>query len=339
MRAVPRLGMPLLLVCSAGCGASVAAPATVEEPRPLLVTLERLGVASTEEPALDPAIETEARESVAARVRQRKAQSHGALPPVNREEAATPDSWPGVIVQNDTPHGLVVWFSGACPRTIALAPGAHFDGEVCEGTYDIAAELSSDDYLPFVGEENELEPGYSYSLTFYVVAAPSNPGHPPTEVNHSAKHARTNRVAGIGDRECRRLRWPRAQLVTTRSKLSGETLSASKHHQARSPRVRFGAWPIKSTSPNGSARRQPHDGEARHVATSTRLSLERIRFLWPVVRSSIEATRLRCRSNGKDTPCTFRRTTIPPARIHYLLSSTGARRTAICFSVSFSETT
>ena len=161
-----------VLALATGCGAQVAPPATAETPRPLMVTLERMGVSQAEESSLEPSIEVEARESVAAGVRQRAAQNHGALPPVNREEAATPDSWPGIIVQNDTPHGLVVWFSGACPRTVALAPGAHFDGEVCEGTYDIAAELSSDDYLPFVGEENILEPGYSYSLTFYVVAAP-----------------------------------------------------------------------------------------------------------------------------------------------------------------------
>ena len=162
--------MPVALAL--GCGGVPSQVATAPQPEPLQVTLERIGHESPDEATLDAALVDEAAESVAAGVRRRQERDHGALPPVSREEAAAPDGWPGVIVQNDTPHGLVVWFAGSCPRTIALAPGASFDGEICEGRYDIAAELSSEDYLPFVGEENELESGYSYSLTFYVVAAP-----------------------------------------------------------------------------------------------------------------------------------------------------------------------
>ncbi len=156
------------LAILAGCGGAAEIVRTPSEAAPLVVHLER--IESTTE--LERALREEAREVVEADVESRRAARHGELPDVDRSEAETPDAWPGLAVRNDTPHGLVVWFAGPCPRTVAIPPGGAFEGEVCEGTYDIAAELASEDYVPFVGEENALENGYAYSLTFYVLARP-----------------------------------------------------------------------------------------------------------------------------------------------------------------------
>ncbi|MEM9192614.1 MAG: hypothetical protein AAGF12_25795 [Myxococcota bacterium] len=109
---------------------------------------------------------------VAQHVRQRQEDDHGELPPVERLGELEEESWPLVSVVNDTPHRLMVWFAGPCPRTVALEPRGEYAAEFCEGNYEIAAELSANDFLPFVGDGDELENGFGYSLTFYVVAEP-----------------------------------------------------------------------------------------------------------------------------------------------------------------------
>jgi hypothetical protein len=156
------------------CGGS---PPSTSPPEPLIVTIEE--ITETEQDALD---REEAR-ILSDRVSERRAGEHGALPPVEQSGEASPDAWPVVLVKNDTPHGLVVWFSGPCPRTVALLPGAEHIAEFCEGNYEIAAELAADDYLPFVNEGDALDNGYLYGLSFYIVAEPRN---------------RTRRVRGRG---------------------------------------------------------------------------------------------------------------------------------------------
>jgi hypothetical protein len=164
------------MVCAA-CGATpapVVAPTITacggtpvrEELPPLVVEIEEV---TGEE--VDPLVRREIR-LVGVDVAERRQREHGALPQVERTGEVAPDAWPMVTVKNDTPHGLVVWFAGPCPRTVALLPGAEHAVEFCEGRYDIAAELSADGFLPFVGEGDELQNGYGYRVSFYVIAEP-----------------------------------------------------------------------------------------------------------------------------------------------------------------------
>lgn len=174
----------LLLVASlasllwGGCAAAIDGPQQdlvestgsedTEATLPLQMRVSPLGIVDP----LDQELLEAARDRVLADVRARQSGQHGELPPVARSEALTPDAWPVISVRNDTPHGLVVWLAGPCPRTLALPPRGEAADQLCEGEYDIAAELASDNYLPFVGESNSVESGYRYTLTFYVVAAP-----------------------------------------------------------------------------------------------------------------------------------------------------------------------
>ncbi len=144
------------------CGSAPPPP----PPEPLVVTIDEIS-----EDGDDPLDQEEAR-LMSDRVTARREGEHGALPPVQQSGEASPDAWPVVLVKNDTPHGLVVWFSGPCPRTVALIPGAEHIAELCEGEYDIAAELAADDYLPFANEGDALDNGYMYGLSFYIVAEP-----------------------------------------------------------------------------------------------------------------------------------------------------------------------
>jgi hypothetical protein len=145
-----------------GAGARPEAAPRAAAPPPLAVTIEVL--AEEDDPR--------AAGAVAARVAERRAGRHGRLPPLEESGPVAPDAWPRVTVRNDTPHGLVVWFAGACPRTLAVAPRQAADLELCEGRYDVAAQLSSPDFLPFVGEGEEVVDGKRYALTFYVVSQP-----------------------------------------------------------------------------------------------------------------------------------------------------------------------
>lgn len=104
---------------------------------------------------------------VAQRVEAWRRHGHGELPPLEaspRESDAA--SWPEVRIRNATDFGLVVWFSGPCPRTVALAPRAEHAEELCAGNYDVVAELDEPGFDPFVGRGDELEDGAAYQVTF-----------------------------------------------------------------------------------------------------------------------------------------------------------------------------
>ncbi len=158
----------VLLAISVGCGGAPAVGATSTGPRALDVRIEEL-----DSEALDALASDEAR-LVAEDVATRRAGRHAALPAVQRSEdaPAAADAWPLVTVSNNTPNGLVVWFAGPCARAVALGPHATQAVELCEGRYDIAAQLASPDFLPFVGNGDEVANGSRYSLTFYVLVAP-----------------------------------------------------------------------------------------------------------------------------------------------------------------------
>ncbi|MAT23834.1 MAG: hypothetical protein CMN29_02530 [Sandaracinus sp.] len=150
-----------------GCGPrSGATTPDPDDLPPLRVRLEPL----TNE-AVDAFARHEA-ELLAETLAARRQAEHGELPPLERAGEAQPDAWPTVTLRNATDHGLVTWFSGPCARTVALAPGGEVTVELCEGTYDLAAELSAEGFLPFVGEGEQVENGVAYEITFYVVRTP-----------------------------------------------------------------------------------------------------------------------------------------------------------------------
>ena len=93
---------------------------------------------------------------------------HSALPPAVREGEPEPGAWPRVVVQNDTPYGMVVWVSGPCARTLALPAMSQNEAELCAGDYQVAAQLSRDNVLPLVGEGASFDDGFRYTFTFYV---------------------------------------------------------------------------------------------------------------------------------------------------------------------------
>ena len=178
IRAVPLV--VALLGISTACGGGDVAP----DPDPDLEDTEggdtepaafpplQVSIEEVSDIGDDPLVQHEVR-LMAAGVARRRRGEHGALPEmVASQDDTAADEWPKVTIRNDTQHGLVVWFAGPCPRTVALAATGEHTVELCEGTYDIAAQLSADDFLPFVGEDEEVENGYGYSLAFYVVAEP-----------------------------------------------------------------------------------------------------------------------------------------------------------------------
>ncbi|MBW2465150.1 MAG: hypothetical protein JRH11_26105 [Deltaproteobacteria bacterium] len=163
----PVLAVLVALVALGACGGAPPPPPL----EPLIVTIEEITDVG------DHPLAAEESQLMSDRVATRRQGEHGALPAVEQQEgAASPDDWPLVGIRNDTPHGLVVWFSGPCPRTVALIPGTDQVTELCEGTYDIAAELAADDFLPFANEGDQLDNGFLYGLSFYVVVEPQTRG-------------------------------------------------------------------------------------------------------------------------------------------------------------------
>ena len=102
----------------------------------------------------------------------RAAGDHLDLPEAVVDGGPDPDAWPRVTVMNDTAHGMVIWMSGACARTIALPPHSQNSVEICEGGYQIAGQITDGNFLPLVGEHDVLENGYQYTFTFYVQVNP-----------------------------------------------------------------------------------------------------------------------------------------------------------------------
>jgi hypothetical protein len=147
------LSASLLVV---GCGASREA---VREDAPLRVSVEEVRPEVADAPA---------RAAIREQVRRRATSDHASLPPPVRDGAPDPQTWPRIVIRNDTPHGLVVWVSGPCARTLALPPQAQNEAELCEGDYQLAAQLAAPSFLPLVGEEARFDDGFRYTFTFYV---------------------------------------------------------------------------------------------------------------------------------------------------------------------------
>jgi hypothetical protein len=144
----------------AGCGAAPRAP---EDP-PLEVSVEVMSVGGEEDP-----LERAETRLLARRVETRREAAHAPLPGPVRAEGTSPESWPKVRVVNDTPYGLVVWVAGPCAREIVLPARGEHVSDVCEGRYELAAQVGSTGFAPLVGEGSELDNGSTYTFTFFVV--------------------------------------------------------------------------------------------------------------------------------------------------------------------------
>lgn len=158
----------LVAACVLGsCTRSVPAPARPAPAAPPLDVALRVVTAAEQRSA---SFQEEAA-LVAQRVEAWRRDGHGELPPLEasqRESDAA--AWPEVRIRNATDFGLVVWFSGPCPRTVALAPRAEHAEELCAGNYDVVAELDEPGFDPFVGRGDELEDGAAYQVTFLLRA-------------------------------------------------------------------------------------------------------------------------------------------------------------------------
>ncbi|MFK7989688.1 MAG: hypothetical protein AB8I08_26960 [Sandaracinaceae bacterium] len=152
----------LSCVVLVGCGATQSTGAS-SDPARLQVEIEELtfGVAGEG-----------VREAVAQSVAARARTQHMDLPPAEVAESVDPDAWPHVTVANETAHGLVVWVSGPCARTIALPPQSQNSVEVCEGSYQVAGQVVNGNFLPLVGTPDTFLNGARYRFSFYVQSNP-----------------------------------------------------------------------------------------------------------------------------------------------------------------------
>lgn len=165
-----RWAWTLSLVLACGGASAATAPSSLPPLPPLQVEIGPLSIDSDlDGGGLD---DREARLLASEVVQSRRAREHGQLPPLERRGEAAENAWPTVTIRNATDHGLVVWFAGPCARTSALAPRAETLVELCEGTYDLAAELAAPDFVPFVGNGDVVENGFAYEIVFYVLRAP-----------------------------------------------------------------------------------------------------------------------------------------------------------------------
>ena len=160
------LRVALLLIVGACGGAPGSGESTAGAP--LRVTIEEV--------RFDRAERAAEREAAAEGVRVRASIEHTDLPEAEVDGAPDPDAWPQVTLMNDTAHGMLIWLSGPCARTVALPPHSQNSVEVCEGSYQIAGQISEGHFLPLVGEEDQLGNGYRYTFTFFVQSDPYRPG-------------------------------------------------------------------------------------------------------------------------------------------------------------------
>ncbi len=146
-----------------GCGSAPPSTVVTRDPAPLEVTVEEMTFG----------VETESlREQVAESVATRARAEHMDLAPAEVGESVDPDAWPQVTVVNETSHGLIVWVSGPCARTIALPPQSQNSVEVCEGSYQVAGQVVNGNFLPLVGAPDMLSNGASYRFSFFVQTNP-----------------------------------------------------------------------------------------------------------------------------------------------------------------------
>jgi hypothetical protein len=149
----------LLTAVLSGCG---GVPVRAEL-QPLDVRVEVVA------PQVDPLGATEA-ELVALRVRARRSGAHAALPGAVQGSGLEPDAWPRVRFVNDTRYGIVVWVSGPCAREVVLPPSGEHEAEVCEGSYEVAAQVDARGIVPLVGESTEFMDGHAYTYTIFVTS-------------------------------------------------------------------------------------------------------------------------------------------------------------------------
>jgi hypothetical protein len=97
---------------------------------------------------------------------------HGELPPLTATSTGGAGD-PVTDISNQTPAKLTIWFAGKCSHQVDVPASTKITTVFCPGTYNIAAMLEDNAFLPLVREEQEFTAGVRYRLDFFVKKPPS----------------------------------------------------------------------------------------------------------------------------------------------------------------------
>lgn len=81
---------------------------------------------------------------------------------------------PVTRIHNETEFKLTIWFAGKCSHQTEVPPSSTITAVFCPGTYQIAAVVDNEDYLPLVREDQKFASGIGYELKFIIKKKPSN---------------------------------------------------------------------------------------------------------------------------------------------------------------------
>jgi hypothetical protein len=97
---------------------------------------------------------------------------HGQLPPLTTTSTGGVGD-PVTDISNQTPAKLTIWFAGKCSHQVDVPASTTITAVFCPGSYNIAAMLEDNAFLPLVREEQEFTEGVRYRLDFFVKKPPS----------------------------------------------------------------------------------------------------------------------------------------------------------------------
>jgi hypothetical protein len=79
---------------------------------------------------------------------------------------------PVTEIKNGTSFNLTLYFAGKCAHHTKVPPMGKVTAVFCPGTYNIAAVVDNQDYLPLVRQDQKFEGGVSYLLQVVVKQRP-----------------------------------------------------------------------------------------------------------------------------------------------------------------------
>lgn len=79
---------------------------------------------------------------------------------------------PVTEIKNGTPFNLTLYFAGKCAHHTKVPPNGSITAVFCPGTYNIAAVVDNDAYLPLVRQDQKFEGGVAYLLQVVVKQRP-----------------------------------------------------------------------------------------------------------------------------------------------------------------------
>lgn len=92
---------------------------------------------------------------------------HGLLPPMDKKSENSYSTDNQITVKNNTDFSLTIMYSGTQSKKIVLRPGSKNTFELDNGQYRIAANVSTNNVIPYAGNENLV--GGSYEFVFYIM--------------------------------------------------------------------------------------------------------------------------------------------------------------------------